>query len=108
MSYVADQVAATFTDHGKTMTLERAGESDLDVMGKRLGGSLDEAGNSATQQQFRLLISNAELAASTWNPKEPSADTDTVMVNGRRRKILNAEPREHDGVIAMWELTVAG
>ncbi|WP_319798322.1 hypothetical protein [Nitrobacter sp.] len=91
------------------MTLKRAGESDLPVIGKRVvGGSITEIGNSATEDVFQIRLSTTQLMASSWAIKEPSPDTDLIVANGRTRKVLDAAPLGDSGVVGCWLLTVAG
>lgn len=105
---LVDTCAAVIQEHGETMTLARTGETSISLKGKRLSGALYDAGNSATQQHFRVLIAPTELAASGWSSKVPSADTDLLTVGGRRRRILDVQPRSDGDTVAMYELTVAG
>ncbi len=97
--------------HGETMTLSRAGETDIVLRGKRVGGSLDSVGNS-DQQSFRVLISPTELQASAWASKVPAAGGegpgDTIFVGGRTRNVLDVRPRGDGDVLALYELEVAG
>lgn len=92
---------------GRTMTLERAGNTDISLKGVRQDGNLDDAGNSATQQQFRVRIAPTELQASAWASKVPTAD-DTLIVEGRRRTVIDVDPIYDGDTLAMYELTVAG
>jgi hypothetical protein len=107
-AYTAERVAAVLDEHGDTMTLKRAGETDLAVKGKRVGGTLVDAGNTATQEEFQIRLSKTQLLASSWATKEPSADSDSIVVDSRLRTILDAQPRGDAGVVAFYLLTVAG
>ncbi len=105
---LAANAAAMVARAGRTMTLERAGETDISLKGVRQDGALEDAGNSATQQQFRVRIAPTELLASAWASKVPSADGDTLIVESRRRRILDVDPIYDGDTLAMYELTVAG
>lgn len=110
--YIADQVAAVIAEHGETMILARSTEgTTITLMGKRVGGGLDALGN-AEQQTFRVLIGTAEIAASAWASKVPTAGGagpgDTIMVGGRTRNVLDVKPRGDGDVVALYELEVAG
>lgn len=94
--------------YGQTLTLIRAGETDLSLKGKRIPGSLVDTGNSATQQEFRVKIAPTELLASTWAVKEPSANGDALMVDGRPRTVLDVKPLREGETVALYELLVAG
>ena len=61
---VAETAVRLLRKHGEAMTLKRAGETDLAIVGKRIPGVLVETGGSAAQQQFEVKISTGELAAS--------------------------------------------
>lgn len=83
-------------------------EISLHVKGVRVGGTLIDAGNTATQQEFRVIIGVAELDGSTWSVKVPSALTDHIIVDDVRRRILDVQP-QHDGeTVASYDLLVAG
>lgn len=83
-------------------------EVSLHVKGVRIGGALVDAGNTATQQEFRVKIGVAELNGSTWAIKVPSAATDHIIVDDVRRRILDVQP-QHDGeTICSYDLLVAG
>ena len=107
MSVVAT-AASIIARYGKTMTLIRPGETDLSLKGKRLAGSITEAGGTSRQQEFQVLISTTELLASDWANKAPSADTDQIMVDGKLCALLDAQPRSEGNIVAMYDLTVAG
>lgn len=106
--YVAERVAAIIAEHGQDMTLKRAGETDLPVKGKRIPGALVDTGNSGTQQQFRVKIAPTELLASTWAVKVPSANGDSLRVDGRDRAVLDVIPLREGETVALYELLVAG
>ncbi len=106
--YLADQVAAVMAEHGEAMTLSRAGETSITVMGKRLSGTTDGIGGSAEQQSFRVKIGTAELDASSWATKVPSAATDTLTVGGRVRTVIDVRPIGDGGTVAIYELEVVG
>ena len=105
--YVADQVAAVIAAHGESMTLKREGSTSIDVKAKRLQGSTDSIGGSAVQQEFRVRLGTAELAASSWSPASP-VRTDSIVIDGRERSILDVRPLRDGDVVHLYELTVAG
>lgn len=105
---LAANAAAMIAERGSTMTLQRSGETDISLKGVRQDGGLQEAGNTATQQQFRVRIAPTELQASAWASKVPSADSDTLVVDGRRRTVLDVDPIYDGDTLAMYEITVAG
>lgn len=104
------ETAARFVaERGDTMTLAREGEATaITLKGKRVPGTTVPVGNSAEQQQFRVKISVAELAASAWAVKVPSSSTDTITVDGVPRMILDSRPLGDAGRVALYELEVAG
>lgn len=106
--FMAERAAAIIAEHGQAMTLKREGESDLPLMGKRIPGSLADTGNSGTQQQFRVKVAPTELLASTWAVKVPSANGDSLVVDGRERAVLDVIPLREGESVALYELLVAG
>lgn len=105
---LAETVAAVLAEHGEAMTLARASHTSITVMGKRLTGTTDEVGGSAEQQRFRVKIGTAELDASAWSSKVPSASTDTLTVGGRVRTVVDVRPIGDGGTVAIYELEVVG
>ena len=107
-AYTAQRVAAIIAEHGETMTLQREGETDLTLKGKRIaGGTTDDVGNTAVQQNFRVKIGLAELEASSWASKVPTR-TDTIVIGGRTRSIIDAQPEGDSGMVALYVLEVVG
>lgn len=104
----SDSALRMLAKYGQAMTLKRDGESDLPVKGKRIPGSLTETGNSGTQQQFRVKVAPTELLASTWAVKVPSANGDSLVVDGRERAVLDVIPLREGESVALYELLVAG
>lgn len=100
---VADLIAR----FGQTMTLKRAGETDLSLKGKRIGGTTDDVGGSAAQQVLRVKIGTSELLASNWATKEPKRK-DTLVFDGRERTVLDVRPLRDGETVALYELDVAG
>lgn len=95
--------------HGESMTLQRDGHTALAVKGKRLaGGSIVPTGNTATQQEFAVKLSTTQLQASSWVSKVPSASTDSIVIAGRTRTILDVQPLKDGDDVAAYVLTVAG
>lgn len=106
---VARAAARIVTAHGETMVLARAGEATtISLKGKRIPGGTDEVGGSARQQRFRVRIGVAELAASAWSNKVPSADGDTITVGGIPRAVLDVRPLGDGETVALYELEVVG
>ncbi|WP_289294518.1 hypothetical protein [uncultured Reyranella sp.] len=103
-----DAALRMLAKYGQAMTLKREGESDLPVKGKRIPGALVDAGNSGTQQQFRVKIAPTELLASAWTVKVPSANGDSLRVDGRDRAVLDVIPLREGETVALYELLVAG
>lgn len=94
--------------HGEAMTLKREGEaSTVSLRGKRLPGTVADIGGSAAQQEFRVKIGTTELAASPWASKAP-VRTDSIIIDGRERSILDVRPLGDAGTVALYELLVAG
>lgn len=92
---------------GQAMTLKRAGETDLSLVGKRIPGTLVEIGGSAAQQQFDVKIGTAELTASAWSAKVPRR-TDSLAVDGRVCTVLNVVAIGEGGTTVLYRLTVSG
>jgi hypothetical protein len=110
MSLVAN-AAWMIARKGTTMTLNRLGETPITLKGKRIGGGIDQLGN-AHQQVFTVKIGAAELAASDWASKVPSAGGDgagdTITIDGRVRAILDVRPIRDGETVGLYELEVAG
>lgn len=101
--------AARFVaQRGESMTLSRAGHTAITLKGKRIPGTTEQVGGSANQQRFRVKIGVAELNASAWASKVPSAFGDTLTVDGRPRTIDDVRPLGDGGVVALYELEVVG
>jgi hypothetical protein len=92
---------------GDTMTLKRAGQADIVLKGKRVGGSTETTGNAAVQQAFRVKIGVAELDASAWPSKVP-VRTDSIVIGGRTRAIRDVRPLMDGTTTAGYDLDVAG
>lgn len=112
MAYVAvpsmkAAVARILAGHGESMTLKREGSASIAVKAKRLQGVTDSIGGSAVQQEFRVRLGTAELAASGWSPAEP-VRTDSIVIGDRERSILDVRPLRDGDVVHLYELTVAG
>lgn len=104
---VLDTAARFIATHGEPMTLKRSGETDLPLKGKRRVGVLEETGNSAALQRFKVKIAPTELAASTWSVKAPRRN-DRLTVAGRDRTVLDATPLGDGGAVGLYELEVSG
>ena len=91
------------------MILSRDGEATtISLQGKRIPGSTDDVGGSAEQQRFRVKIGTAELLASAWATKVPSASTDTLTVGGRVRTVVDCKPLGDGETVAFYDLEVVG
>jgi hypothetical protein len=107
-AYTAQRLAAIIAEHGETMTLQREGETDITLKGKRIvGGTLEDVGNTSAQQNFRVKIAPTELEASSWASKVPTR-TDAIVIGGRTRSIIDAQPEGDSGVVALYVLEVVG
>lgn len=107
--YIAAQLAQVVAQHGETMTLSRDGEATtINLKGKRIPGSTEETGGSATVQRFRVKIAPTELLASAWASKVPSSGTDTLTVAGRPRTVVDCKPLGDGDTVALYELEVVG
>ncbi len=108
MTSPAAAASRIIDQHGETMTLQRDGHTDLAVRGKRLaGGSVVSIGGTATQQGFDVKLSTTQLQASAWANKVP-ASTDSIVIAGRTRTILDVQPLKDGDDVAAYVLTVAG
>ena len=102
MTSPAAAASRIIDQHGETMTLQRDGHTDLAVRGKRLaGGSVVSIGGTATQQGFDVKPSTTQLH------KVP-ASTDSIVIAGRTRTILDVQPLKDGDDVAAYVLTVAG
>lgn len=109
MSDLIAAAARIIDAHGESMTLKREGHTDLAVKGKRLaGGSVVPISGTATQQDFDVKLSTTQLLASSWVSKVPSASTDSIVVDGWTRSILDVQPLKDGDVVAAYVLSVAG
>lgn len=107
MSYLIAASTRIIDEHGEAMTLQRDGHVALAVKGKRLGaGSIVSVGASV-QQEFDVKLSTTQLLASAWANKSPTS-TDSIVIAGRTRTVLDVWPLRHGDVIAAYVLTVAG
>lgn len=97
--------------YGETMVLKRASEvSTITLKGKRTSlraASEELSGGSAAQQFFHVLIGTTELTASSWANKEP-ARKDSIVVDGRERRILDVRPLKDGDTTALYNLEVVG
>lgn len=105
---IAVNAGRLIAKHGEVMTLSRSGNTDITLRGKRIPGALDDVGGSAKHQRFRVKIGVAELNASAWSSKVPSAFGDTLTVDGIPRVIDDVRPLGDGGVVALYELEVVG
>lgn len=106
--YMAERVAAIIEEHGETMVLSRPAEgTTIELKGKRLPGNTEELGNSSVQSVFRVKLGAAKLAESTWATKAPKRG-DTLMVDGRPRRVRDSFPLKDGDVVALYEIEVAG
>lgn len=104
-----DTAARFVAERGESMTLAREGEATtISLKGKRIAGTTDDVGGSAEQQRFRVKIGTAELLASAWATKEPSASTDTLTVGGRVRSVRDVRPIGDGVTVGLYELEVVG
>ena len=110
---LARNAARMIARKGETMTLNRPGETSVDVKGKRIGGTLAEVGNT-DQQRFRVKIGGAALAGSGWASTIPTkggdgvTGGDTLTIGGRVHAILDVHPLSDGETVAVYELEVAG
>ncbi len=108
---LAANAARMIARKGETMTLNREGETSIVLKGKRAAGSLDALGN-ADQQKFRVKIGTAELTASAWATKIPSAGGtaagDTLTIGTHVYNVLDVRPLSDGETVALYELEVAG
>jgi hypothetical protein len=106
---VLASAARMIAARGATMTLAREGEATtITLKGKRVPGTTVSVGNSAEQQQFKVKIGVAELAASAWSVKAPNSGTDSITVDGVPRTILNVEPLKEGATTGLYLLEVVG
>jgi hypothetical protein len=107
-SFVAGRIAALIAERGAPMTLRRDGESDLALVGARVGSNaIDDTGGTGAQQGFRVRIAPTELAASAWATKAPRRH-DRIVTDGRERSVLDVRPLYVAAEVAAYDLTVAG
>lgn len=92
---------------GEPMVLAREGEASLPLIGRRLTGSLDEVGGSATQQSFRVKVGTVEILASSWASRAPVRG-DTLSVGGTPRAVMDVQPVMVGEIILMYLLEVVG
>lgn len=105
---IKNEAQAILSQHGETSVMSRVGEgTTVSVKAKRMLGSTDNVGNSATQQTFQVMVGTAELEASAWTDKYPKK-TDSIVFQSRTRKVLNAEPMKDGDTTVFWLLDVAG
>ena len=104
---LADVAARMIARSGESMTLARSGETSIVLKGKRIGGTLEALGNTG-QQRFRVKIGTAELLASSWATKVPTASGDTLTVAGRVCAVLDVKPISDATTVPLYELEVAG
>ncbi|MDP2377782.1 hypothetical protein [Reyranella sp.] len=106
--YTAERFAAVLDEHGDTMVLDREGEATtITLKGKRIPGTTVAIGGSAKQEQFDVKIAPTAILASTWTLKEPRR-TDGILVDGKKRAVLEATPYKDSGVLCGYFLKVAG
>ena len=106
---VARSAARMMAVHGEAMVLKRVSEpTTVTLQGKRIPGTTEQIGGSAEQQRFRVKIGSAELDASAWASKVPTAAGDTLTVGGRARTVMDVRPLGDNGTVAIYELEVLG
>ena len=90
---ILETTARFVAARGESMTLARVGEATtISLKGKRIPGTTEAA----------------ELLASAWATKVPSASSDTLTVGGRVRTIVDCKPLADGETVALYELEVVG
>lgn len=109
-AYISGRVAAVLSKHGETMTLQRSGQSDLTVVGKRLrpsGAGSDELAPGLAQNDLIVKIGHAEIAASALTT--PPKRLDKLVIAGKTYTLqADADTRTNGGVTLAHFLTVKG
>lgn len=93
--------------YGEEFWLQRTGEADVMVYGKRKRGGTEATGNSTRQQQFGVRISTDELADSGWARQEVLA-TDEIVVDGVHCRALDVRALVNDALVEAFDIEVAG
>lgn len=108
--YVADRVAAVIRAQGESMTLKRAGQSDLTVYGSRQrpkGAGSDELTQDLAQNDIIVKISNAEIAASALTT--PPKKGHKLVIGGKEYTLIaDADTRVVAGMTIDHRLVVVG
>lgn len=115
-AYVASRVAAVIGQHGETMTLRRQTAatpqafSDVTVKGKRYrqpGAGSDELVGGLAQNEIRVRIGNAEIAAAAWSGPPRKGDR-LVIASHTYTLVADADTRVEAGVTVEHILLVKG
>jgi hypothetical protein len=106
-AYIAGRVAAVIAQQGETMTLRRAGQSDLPVRAKIYGATDSTVVNTQGRVTRTILISNSEIAAASW-PGPPRAKDQLVDGASKTWIVQDCDTRSHGGVVQNHRMTVVG
>jgi hypothetical protein len=118
-----DMLDRQLAEHGEDCTLRRKEgsplvEKDVTVRASVRGLRGDEIVGTATQAYSRAVFSMTQILAADWpdghtvtpgavDPRLPRAN-DFLVVKGKQRQIMFADPIAVDGVVVRVNLTVAG
>lgn len=106
-NYIARRVVQVLSQHGDgSMTLRRAGQTDLIVKGKRFGSSEEDTGNTAAQSLQTIRIGNVEIEAASW--PGPPKRTDQIIIGGRTLIVRHVDSRKARGEYVAHIMTCAG
>lgn len=107
LAAVAARMLARTGDTTATLARESEGTT-VTLKARRIGGTVETiGGGTSAQQNFRVKIGRAELAASAWSVKAP-ARGDTLTIDGIARTVLDARPIKEGATVGLYELEVAG
>ncbi len=89
--------------HGETLVLKRAGQTNINVRGKRFSLTAEALAGAMDDAQFTIKISNAEIAASAAAAQYPRQGD---KIGGYL--IQTCDTRRDGETVALHILTVSG
>lgn len=110
--FVQRRQSQIMADHGEAMKLQRGGQADLPVKGKRLmrsrSGGKGEFSNSAADTNLYVRIANTEILAAGWPGPPKIGDIVALADNSQAWSILHVDTRVDSGTVLAHFLFIDG
>jgi len=69
----------------------------------------DELVGGIMQGETKVILSPTQILAAAWpGPQDWPRIGDTIVIDGRERRILSAPPKQIDGTVVRIDMRVAG